>query len=721
MSLRIDEPRPGSAWVLVGVASATLWITEQLLAPVMAAQAAMFAFSLWRREDPHPLQRGPIFLNLVMLGITATTIAVALRGNPSTISLAHFAALTQGLQLLDVRPRKSEFLLVALALFQVLLAANLTDSVLFPPLLVVFTVSVTWTLMVHTLRTEAVAAGEARAVDTAITPNLARSTAVVTLGAVALAMVFFVSLPRLRTSMVTAGMRGSQALSGFSDNVELGAIGNIRKDPRIVLRVETLEGDAGAPGDAYWRGLAFDTFDGRRWSISPLPDRSPRRPIPSPPRFGVDIAGGPNVEPRARLVQRIIREPVTSGVLFGTGEARRIEGAINHVEVDRNGGLYTPTQVEDRVQYTVWTTPPAARDAALADDRFAVPDDRVQGGSGDRYLALPELDPRIHEVAKRATEAATSDAERAHDLERWLRENGTYTDSPGVLASDELRTPIEAFLLEGLSGHCEYFASSMVVLARSVGIPARLVNGFAGGRRNDLGGFVSVSRADAHAWVEIHFERAGWVRYDPTPPDLRMREAAVGLGERFAELTDALETWWFRRVVEFDSADQIAALKSALGAWRALKSSTESPNGSDDADGSGSIWDALAAWRGELRTRPSPVALALLVAATLVAAAGIFRLRAANEDVPLAYRRALRLLARRGHVRRPEQAARDFARSLAVATRPLDPLAQQAFERLTEAYLAERFGGHRNETGHDAPSARALTAFERALTGRSPS
>lgn len=82
------------------------------------------------------------------------------------------------------------------------------------------------------------------------------------------------------------------------------------------------------------------------------------------------------------------------------------------------------------------------------------------------------------------------------------------------------RSPVEGFLLGELSGHCEYFASGMVVLARSAGIPSRLVNGFAGGQRNEIGDFVEVTRADAHAWVEVHYEEAGWVRYDPTPPSL---------------------------------------------------------------------------------------------------------------------------------------------------------------------------------------------------------
>jgi len=699
----VDEPRPASAWVLVGVASATLWITERLVLPVIAAQLVMLAFSFHRRLDPHPLQRSDITLNVLMLGITATTITVALQGNPSTISLAYFASLSQGLQLLDVRPRKSEFLLVALALFQVILAANLTDSVLFPPLLIVFTVAATWTLLVHTLRMEAIAAADPAAADSAITPQLARTTIFATAVAVALALVFFVTLPRLKGSMVTAGVRGTQALSGFSDEVALGAIGRIRQDSAVVLRVETLEGTPPAPIDAYWRGLAFDTFDGHRWSISALPDTRSRRPIPGPPRFGVDVAGGADLAPRPTLVQRIIREPVASGVLFAAGTTRRIEGALDQVETDRNNGLYTPSQVEDRVQYRIWTLPRVRDEARLHDDRFSLPRDRVQAGDGERYLRLPELDPRVAALASRITERAASDGERAFALERWLRSEGRYTDSPPTFDEDDALTPIEGFLLDGLSGHCEYFASAMVVLARSAGIPARLVNGFAGGRPNLLGGFVTVTRADAHAWVELHYEGAGWVRYDPTPPDLRMRALAdLGFGARMSELSDALETWWFRRVVEFDSADQIAALKGAFSMWKRFRTTSSTPAGGAPDE----IWSGPP----ELGL-PSPGirVISLYLASLACLSIGLHKLGAQRgPGVPATYREALRLLARRGHVRAATATARDFAGDMRPA---LGPETALAFEQLTELYLRERFGTRVDRTG----SRRALERLRTAL------
>ena len=136
---------------MVTIASATLWITQHLAIWAVLIQVLAIAISLWRRCSPFAWQRSALALNLGMMGVTGTTIHVALQGGPATLGLAHFAALTQGLQLIDARPRRTEFLLVALALFQVVLASNLTDSVFFIPLLVGFLFATAWTLVLPRL------------------------------------------------------------------------------------------------------------------------------------------------------------------------------------------------------------------------------------------------------------------------------------------------------------------------------------------------------------------------------------------------------------------------------------------------------------------------------------------------------------------------------------------------------------------------------------------
>ncbi|MGH0030692.1 MAG: transglutaminaseTgpA domain-containing protein [Myxococcota bacterium] len=686
----VHDPRPASAWAMVTLAGATLWITQQLDFWAIAAQATALLVSLWRRTDPFPWQRSPIALNVGMFAIVIGTVLVALRGHPSTIALAHFAATTQGLQLLDARPRRTEFLLVALALFQVILAANLTDSVFFTPLLVGFLFATVWTLMVHTLRSEAIAARVDRELPRALTPGLVRTTSLACVAALLIAALLFVTLPRLRSSVVTGSGAGLQvATSGFSDTVEFGELGRIRKDPRVVLRVETLEGSPPAPLEGYWRGLAFDRFDGTSWSVTP-PDRMR---VPGSAEGGIGLTHEPA---RFDLVQRIVREPVAAGVIFAAGLPRGVQGTVRRLERDESGGLYAAGQADERIRYPVRTDRPRIDPDRLVRDR-ALPPRRM----GERYLQLPALDPAFHALAHRIVDGAEHDAGRVRAIESHLLRNGRYSDSPPSPDPESPLSPVEGFVLGDLAGHCEYFASAMVLLARANGLPARLVNGFAGGRENSIGGFLELSRSDAHAWVEVHYERHGWVRYDPTPADLRMGALPPeSLATRLRELGSALELWWFQRVVGFDRADQIKALKSAWLAWRDRSEPGERTE-------PGPAERKRAGLEGPWRE--GVLALLCSLAALAVAVAWIRRSRG-TSPLPAPYRRALRLLARRGLVREPHVTAREFAER--VRSR-VSPAAASLFDRLTEDYLAERFGAR--EIVADGESVRLL---RRALRAR---
>jgi len=670
-SFRLDvaEARPVSAWVLVVVASATVWITEQLTPWVMAVQIGFLALSFALRTRPQPWQQHPIALNVGMFFIVAVTINVALRGGPSTISLAHFAALTQALQLVDTRPRRTEFLLVALALFQVVLASNLTDSVLFPPLLVAFVFAAVWTLIVHTLRSEALESGDRAAASQALTPGVLKMTLFATGMSVLLALVLFIVLPRLRSSVVTgSGMGPVIATSGFSDTVALGTLGSIRQDPTVVMRVET-EGDVdAAESQAYWRGLAFDHFDGESWSITP----ATRDPVPGSAEGGVEFGFHPD---EFDLVQTIVREPVEAGVIFGIGEPRSLQGTVRRLETDVNGGLYAAGQSRERIRYTLATKRREWLDAALLNDRAAPP--RRQAG---RYTQLPELSPRVRQLANDITRDARNDAERVRAIESWLLRNGRYSDTPPDFDRSGEGSALEHFLFAEMAAHCEYYASALVILARSLDIPARLVNGFAGGRRNRIGDFVEVRRSDAHAWAEVHFQDAGWVRYDATPPDLRSPAAPpLSLEERIAEISSAMELWWFQRVVGFDRADQIHAVKRAVLAWRSTRS---------DAQGRDSA--SFLSRFGAFRDQPwSEAAIVVLCSALAVGLLWRMRPRREHRALPAAYSESLRLLARRGLARAPSTTARAFS----AEVRRRIPAAAPSFDALTEDYLRQRFGG----------------------------
>ncbi len=693
MSLAVptSAPRPAAAWLMVSLASATLWITLQIAPWVIAIQVLAFAGSFVRRERAFAWQHSAVVLDVAMVGIVGLTLVMVSGVAPATIALGHFAALTQGLQLLDARPRKSEFLLVTLAVFQVILAANLTDSVFFTPLLVATLLATVWTLMVHTLRMEAIEAGSPQSPTRAITPGLMRTTLVASGLAMALALVLFLLLPRLRSSVVSGRVLApTHASAGFSETVELGTLGRIRQDASVVLRVETLEGEAPDATQAYWRGLAFDRFDGRSWSITP-PGRDL---VAGSAETGLSFGRDPDA---ANLVQRIVREPVQGGVLFIAGEVQRLHGSVPRLQRDTSGGFYAVLQEDKRVRYTVASRVHATRDSELAGDPARSPDRQ-----GTRYLQRPVPGATPPALAQRITAGARSDAERMRALENHLLTRGRYTDYPPDLADEGGPSPILAFLEGDLAGHCEYFASALVLLARDLEIPARLVNGFAGGHENRIGGFLELTRSDAHTWVEVHYANAGWVRYDPTPPDLRSRAAPpLSLSTNVRDLASAVELWWFQRVVGFDRSDQMFAIQRA---WLAWKGAQHGQSGAHEKNGrSRAAWDVKATgpWR------EAAAALALATAAGLVVW-WVRRWRARLQVHP-AYGEALRTLARRNLERGPAVTPRAFARQ--VASKLPDGPAS-AFAALTERYLAERFGG-RPWTG--AP--RDLRVFRQSLRG----
>lgn len=696
-AFRIDvsEPRPASAWALVTVASASLWITQQLALWVVVVQGFSLLYSLATRTKPQRWQHSPIALNVGMFFIVFVTIRVALLGGPSTIALAHFAALTQALQLVDARPRRTEFLLVALALFQVVLASNLTDSVFFPPLLIAFTFATVWTLIVHTLRSEALEAGDHAAASRALTPGVLKMTLFATSVSVALALMIFVVLPRLQSSVVTGSrLSGVTATSGFSDKVALGALGSIRQDPTVVMRVETTYGKAPGIDDAYWRGLAFDQFDGRSWSITP----AEREQVPGSVEGGITFTHQPD---RVNLIQTIVRDPVEAGVLFGIGQKRGLQGTIRRLDTDVNGGLYASSQSHERVRYTIETDRTHWGDAALAKDRATPPD-----WAGERYLQLPELSDAVYELAREVTGEADGDAAKARAIESYLYANGRYSDTPPTLDDAEGGSVLENFLFENMAAHCEYYASGFVVLARSIGLPARLVNGFAGGRHNRIGDFVEVTRADAHAWAEVHYERAGWVRYDATPPDRRVRALApLSFNERISEFASAMELWWFQRVVGFDRSDQIRAMKQAWMAWSSSKRA--------DGTASSGIKTSISTGIGSTPWREGLVLLLCLAGA---GGCGWWLWpRTRRRGLPAAYADGLALLARHGLERSPNATAREFAAKVEAE----QPVVGPAFSALTESYLGERFGGRPPGEGDDHLAAlRDQLTPPRSLLGR---
>jgi hypothetical protein len=310
----------------------------------------------------------------------------------------------------------------------------------------------------------------------------------------------------------------------------------------------------------------------------------------------------------------------------------------------------------------------------------------------DAYLQLPTLDPRIPELARNVTARATNAFDRARLIEEHLRNSYGYTLDVPFTGSD----PLAGFLFTQKRGHCEYFASAMTIMLRTLGIPSRLVNGFLPGQYNDISGMYVVRASEAHSWVEAYFPGYGWMTFDPTPAAGQTSAGAY----RLSMWLDALQTFWIDWVINYDFTRQFTLARNLDRSSRRATLQTQRYL-------RGRYMAMLAAMRGVHRQFLSnPVVTRLLVAMVVLGfllVAGwrplLVSLRAASSqarsrtgratvrDASLAYQRLLDLLARRGFSKAPAMSPREFL--VRVDDTRLAPLVSD----FTGVYEAARFGG----------------------------
>ena len=376
---------------------------------------------------------------------------------------------------------------------------------------------------------------------------------------IAAAAIFFV-LPRVSAGYLSAYAPGGEISTGFSDRVELGRIGEIQQSSSVVMHIQ-IDGDDRGAFDLKWRGVTLSNFDGRNWS-----NAHPQRPLSSlmDGQFVLPAQLPDLSRPLSRpLHYRVLMEPVGMNVFFLAAIARRLEGNYKALSVDDGGAVFDQDLEHpvSRYQATSDIAQPGAPELRTAGDRY--PPFLDPG-----YLRLPpSLDPRIPRLAKQITVSTDNNYDRALAIETYLRSHFHYTlQMPRTLPHD----PLANFLFERKQGHCEYFASSMAVMLRSLGIPARIVNGFRTGEFNDLTSQYVIRASNAHSWVEAFFPGYGWIAFDPTPGtaiDLRTGWNRVGL------YVDAMASFWRDWVVNYDSGHQRALVVGAGSGSRQFLSS----------------------------------------------------------------------------------------------------------------------------------------------------
>ncbi len=484
----------------------------------------------------------------------------------------------------------------------------------------------------------------------------------------------FLILPRTaRAAFARLGPPGRR-LTGFGNSVTLGDLGQLKTNDTPVMHVRSYQNEGFLP--VKWRGSVLAEFDGKRWFNPAEPDQLVRvdtgvialRTAVAGTRLGRD------------LIYQVRLSPLISDTLFFAGNPETIRIDVPFLRYARGGIFHLPPRFGARgLEYSAYAFLPDE----WAEVRFTTAP--LAGPFREQLLRLPPLDPRIPQLARTMTSGAENDVQQARAIERHLRKDYGYTLQ---LLDKPVADPLAYFLFDRRKGHCEYFASAMAVLLRTLGIPSRVVTGFQSGTFNSITGWQVVRESDAHSWVEAWLEGRGWTTFDPTPSD--PSAAAPALFSKFSMLSDAADQLWQDWVIRYDVDRQIALFTRMHESSREFRF----PRFDEITRGWGDFTGFLARGAWILG------ALAVMLASWILAAPAlgrwwrershtrrIARGETRRSDATILYQRFLRLLEKRGVRKPPWLTPAEFVRVL--KREDLAMLAAQA----TDAYNDLRFGG----------------------------
>ncbi|MFH1723513.1 MAG: transglutaminaseTgpA domain-containing protein [Elusimicrobiota bacterium] len=699
---RTREPKAGVpermlGWTYLGgvLVYASLFLIEDISPVFLAAVAPFFALA-WRMDRAGSFRLPDAFWTLASLGTLAYILLFDWHYSGITLANTHLLIYLLVNRFLsrkeELRELRQVFLVFFLAFF---LVSGQTISLWYFLFFLLYAVFAAGWLML------AESGGRKAALPVAALGGLL----VACLGTAGL---LFAATPRLEplrrmNPFIAMGLDKRRPKADFvvqfTENVSLGFFGRLKKSSARVMRIRPL-GDAGsAPPEPLLRvrGSAFDRFDGRRWSKTALDFR-----------YRVDerllfTAAGRAWTPRqgTRLVfpggsvrgpaMEVTMFPLNSAVLFTTHGLSAIEEPDNAAYFDYTDTAYFGSPYLSGIRYRLYgSRPPAAGSSLKGHGAPAAAisfGDHVFGYKRilrERFLQVPDGDPRLGGLAERLTREAATPGDKIAAVLSHLRDGyaySTYSDDAGRTLGD--------FLFGVRSGNCEYFATAAAVLLRAAGVPTRLVTGFLVDEWNEYGKFYDVRQGQAHAWVEAYVDGTGWVTVDATPPSdtfsARTGAALARLGRYFT----ALQFKWYRHIIGYDRFVQ-------RNTFYRFRLSLSGP--------------AVERWmRRLLKTAGAALLLVGLGSAVL---AGLRRLRRPPAG---RFQRALALLHRAGLRRRFWETPREFADAVARSRPELAPL-----RALSELHYIERYSTRGLLDAQSAEADRLLEEMRTALR-RKPS
>jgi transglutaminase-like putative cysteine protease len=308
---------------------------------------------------------------------------------------------------------------------------------------------------------------------------------------------------------------GSNRSLGVSFGSSASISGIWTTDPTLAA---TIEVPATAPTSLYWRAVTYDRFEGTVWSKSATTQLARDADAP----LLAETADAVTEEGRIPVTFTVTPEDFRDAVVLSPATPQTIDEPVQVSVVGEAGHLTTIDRDRSAGSYTVTALIPLYGDAdpkGLTENRLRVAGTDYPQEIRDLYLQQPEpLGPSSREVLADIL-ARAGDSDDPYDIARA---------AVAELKSNAFRyeTDVRGLDCEGISrvecfarfkqGYCQYYATTMAILLREVGIPTRMAEGFLPGTRELSTGTERIYNSNAHAWVEVYFPGFGWVDFDPT-------------------------------------------------------------------------------------------------------------------------------------------------------------------------------------------------------------
>lgn len=459
--------------------------------------------------------------------------------------------------------------------------------------------------------------------------------------------VLFVLFPRIPGPLWGLPSDSGAGRSGLTDEMTPDDIQALAQSNEVAFRVRFL-GAEPKEHELYWRGPVLSDFDGRRWSASHIAE-----PVP-PVQFGDGLYD-----------YEMVLEPERSRWLLALDLPSRV-GLPSDATLTGNYQLVANSEVRERRLYRLSSHPNYTLQPALT------PRERAEN------LSLPRnRNPRTQELARQWRAQGMDDSQViGAALSLFRGKDFYYTLHPPKLDG---RDEIDDFLFTSHRGFCEHYSSSFTVLMRAAGIPARVVAGYQGGHKNDLGDYYVIRQSEAHAWSEVWLAGRGWVRIDPTAAvapqriELGLGEALEGTGDLPASLDPARGSYRLRAMLEmrWDWVNE-KWNRWVLGYGADLQAQVLGQLGLGD-------------WSNMILALTAAISIIVGVLGGLLMRE--FTPRRQSDPVLALWLKAQRRLARAGLPQKPGEGPQDFARRVAGAR----PELAGAMQRVCALYLRLRY------------------------------